>query len=100
MKIHQIAQGARFQYEGQIYTKTGPMMAQSEAGETRVIPRYVVLQPVDAVATAAAATDRPLDRQALQQAFDTFFQRCSELVPAADQAELQAARSRFLKHLQ
>ncbi|HET7775260.1 MAG TPA: hypothetical protein VFK74_02760 [Azospira sp.] len=97
MKIHQIAQGARFQYEGQIYTKTGPMMAQSEAGETRVIPRYVVLQPMDAVATAV---DRPLDRQALQQAFDTFFQRCSELVAAADQAELQAARSRFLKHLQ
>ena len=44
MKINDIPLGGRFVLEGQTYVKTGPMMARGEGGETRVVPRYMVLQ--------------------------------------------------------
>ena len=56
MKINDIPLGGRFVLEGQTYVKTGPMMARGEGGETRVVPRYMVLQAADgAVAGPQAA---------------------------------------------
>lgn len=98
MKIHQIAQGARFHYDGQVYVKTGPMMARSESGEQRVIPRYVVLTPVDESASRQTE-DRQNRRESVEQAFEQFFAVCSALVDGSAQPQLEAARARFLQQL-
>ena len=47
MKLTQLPLGARFEYEGEIFTKTGPMTAASEKGGQRMIPRYAVLKPAE-----------------------------------------------------
>ena len=46
MKIHQLPQGARFEYEDEEYVKTGPLFGTGKAGQ-RLIPRYAVLKPLD-----------------------------------------------------
>ena len=43
--------GARFEYEGVVYFKTGPLTASSEAGGQRIIPRHAVLRSLEAPAT-------------------------------------------------
>lgn len=78
MKINDIPLGGRFVLEGQTYVKTGPMMARGEGGETRVVPRYMVLQA------------------ALGQAWSRFYAECRQLVPPQAQGQLEAARQRFL----
>jgi uncharacterized protein (DUF1330 family) len=51
MKIHQLPMGARFEYEGAEYVKTGPQLA-SGAGGQKLIPKYAVLKPLDGPAFA------------------------------------------------
>ena len=38
MKLQHLAIGARFEFEGQVYVKTGPLTASAEQGGQRVIP--------------------------------------------------------------
>lgn len=92
MKIHQLPLGARFEYQGEVYVKTAPMMARSDAGVQRLVPRYAVLTLVEAEAEAASGPG-------LRRDFDTFYQVCTRLVPPEAQAELAAARERFLERL-
>ena len=47
MKLQQLAMGARFEYEGVTYVKTGPMTASSDAGGQRIIPRYANLRVLE-----------------------------------------------------
>ncbi len=97
MKINDIPLGGRFVLEGQTYVKTGPMMARGEGGETRVVPRYMVLQAADgAVAGTPAAPAPAADRAALSQAWSRFYAECRQLVPPQAQDQLEAARQRFL----
>jgi len=91
--------GGRFQLDGQTYTKSGPMMAVSASGESRVVPRYVVLQAVPD-GNQAAQAEVPASRDRVHTAFDEFFATCRNLVPLSDQEALLAARERFLKQLE
>ena len=92
MKIHQLPLGARFEYQGETYVKTAPMMARSDAGVQRMVPRYAVL-------TLVEAESDPSSSQGLRRDFDTFYQVCARLVAPESQAELEAARERFLERL-
>lgn len=99
MKIHQLPMGARFEYEGAEYVKTGPLLATGPAGQ-RLIPKYVVLKPLDGVPVAAQREGRPaLPRAEVMAAFAAFHAACRALVPQERQAELEAARDAFLKAL-
>ncbi|MBK5914297.1 hypothetical protein [Rhodocyclus purpureus] len=97
MKIHQLPQGARFEYEGEEYVKTGPMLATGKGG-VRLIPKYAVLKPVGEV---EAARETPkggaIAREKLLAAFATFYAECQSLVPEERQSELRSARVRFLE---
>ena len=62
MKLTQLPLGARFEYDGEIFTKTGPMTAASEKHGQRMIPRYAVLKPADGFTPPAqpeAASNTP-----------------------------------------
>ena len=84
-------------YAGQVYTKTGPMMAADPSGRTQMIPRYAVLAPADgATADAVRHADSTPD---IRTAFDDFYRVCETLVPAGGQAALQQARAQFLLQL-
>ena len=98
MKIHQLSQGARFEYEGHEYVKTGPMSGTGKGGQ-RLIPRYAVLTALDNVETARDPKNDALHRSSVLSAFDAFYTECEALVPEDKQAALAVARDRFLRAL-
>lgn len=102
MKFQLLPLGARFEYEGKVYVKTGPMTASSEQGGQRMIPRFAVLKPLDAAPPAPSRkAGRKLDEAAVLAAFEGFYGECAAL--QADDADarqrLEAARRRFLDSL-
>ena len=97
MKIHQLPMGARFEYEGREYTKTGPQIG-SGAGGQRLIPKYAVLKALDGM-PAATSPRGPLAREAVLAAFECFHAACVPLVPEERRDALAAARAEFLKAL-
>ncbi len=100
MKIHQLPIGARFELEGDEYVKTGPLVGtRSQDGRQRLIPRHVVLKPLDAVVAAPATKSATLARADVLAAFEAFAAECALIVGDEGQAALSAARERFLKAL-
>jgi hypothetical protein len=98
MKIHQLPLGARFEYAGEEYVKTGPLVASGKGGQ-RLIPKYAVLRVLGEGASATPAPPRSLDRQAVQAAGERFHARCAALVPVEKRAELDAASADFLRDI-
>ena len=100
MKIHQLPIGARFEYEGEEYVKTGPMFATGKAGQ-RLVPKYAVLKPLgDPGAVVEKSMSASVSRAAVLAAFETFSVQCRALVPEDRQGALEAARDGFLKALE
>ena len=98
MKLQHLAIGDRFEYDGRIFVKTGPLTASSDQGGQQIIPRYAVLKPLDQPASGnkTAGRDR-VNKAAVLAAFDRFYRTSERLCDAAAQAELAKARSEFLK---
>ncbi|MGB4065421.1 MAG: hypothetical protein WBK19_16480 [Azonexus sp.] len=94
MKLQDLPMGARFEYEGLVYVKTGPLTASSEAGGQRIIPRHAVLKPLNQPANEGKGR---LEGAVVRKAFNAFFETCDRLVGEAGHAELEQARQRFLK---
>ncbi|MBI4987023.1 MAG: hypothetical protein HZC24_17175 [Rhodocyclales bacterium] len=100
MKIHQLPLGARFEYEGQEYVKTGPLIGAGSAGQ-RLIPKYATLRPLDQADAPPPATSRAtLARADVLVAFAAFYAQCKAIVPEDRQAALDTARERFLQSLE
>lgn len=99
MKIHLIPMGTRFEYEGEEYVKSGPMIGSGKNGQ-RLIPKYAVLKLVgESGASGNAAAGTVPSPAAVLQAFDAFYAKCQTLVGAELHAELAAARAEFLAAL-
>jgi len=94
MKLQHLAIGARFEYEGLVFVKTGPLTGSSEVGGQRIIPRHAVLRPLDLPATEGKGR---LEAPVVRKAFNAFFETCDRLVGETGHAELELARQRFLK---
>lgn len=100
MKIHQLPDGARFEYEGKEYVKSGPMFGTGADGQ-RMIPRYAVLKPLDAVVpTTEKKGVSMLPRADVLRAFEAFYAECYTLVPVSERLALEAAKGRALKLLE
>jgi hypothetical protein len=108
MKFQQLALGARFEFEGTDYVKSGPLTATSAAGLQRMIPRFAVLKPLDSAQSVAPvkAVGR-IEAERVLTAFEAFYQDAASLLQADDAqpssqklATLFAARQRFLNGLE
>ncbi|HOI52526.1 MAG TPA: hypothetical protein PLN02_09130 [Azonexus sp.] len=97
MKLQHLAIGDRFEYEGKIFVKTGPLTASSDQGGQQVIPRYAVLKPLDQPQPESRAGGRErLNKAAVLAAFDRFYRTSERLCDSTAHAELARARSEFL----
>lgn len=99
MKIQHLPIGARFEFDGQIFVKTGPMTAASEAGGQRVIPRYATLRALEAPVIEKAPKAGTVDRARVMAAFAEYEAICSGLLDEASKPKLEAARQAFLAAL-
>ena len=101
MKLQHLAIGARFEYEGKVFVKTGPLTAASDDGGQQLIPRYAVLKPLDLPAgqEAPGVGVRKLDPGKVRQAFETFYAECRQHCPPEAATALEAARVAFLAAL-
>ena len=100
MKLEHLAIGARFEYQGKVFVKTGPLTAASEAGGQQMIPRYAVLRPLD----PPPPEDKPgprrkLDEAKVRAAFDEFYRTCFRITDDFSRPELEAAKQRFMAAL-
>ncbi len=95
MKFSMLPLGARFEFEGKVYTKTGPVAATSESGGQRMIPRYAVLRPLDGSLQAPEVTPkRKLDAHQVEAAFETFYAACGQALVEAVQDEVRLGDAR------
>ena len=100
MKLQHLAVGARFEYEGVVYVKTGPLTASSEQGGARIIPRSATLKPVDLpLADGKREGSEGIDLRTVRTAFDIFFETCNRLVDQDRREALAKARNDFLASL-
>lgn len=100
MKLHDLAIGARFEYNGKVFVKTGPITATSEEGGQQMIPRYAVLKPLDVTpADTPEPAQEKVSETAIRIAFERFYQVALRSASAAAHEDLEAARDRFLRTL-
>ncbi len=110
MKFPMLSLGARFEFEGKIYTKAGPLTARGEDGGQRMIPRFAVLRPLDGAAMEAPPPiRRKLDEAKVMVALEVFHGICVGLLQSvADDpaqveirlAELDTARQHLIAGLE
>ena len=100
MKLQHLAIGDRFEYNGKVFVKTGPLTASSDEGGQQIIPRYAVLKPLNPPPhEEKPGLRRNLDEKTVLAAFDDFYQACSTLLDDSAQPALIDARQRFLDRL-
>ena len=109
MRFPQLPIGARFEYQGKVYVKVGPISASAEEGGQRMIPRHAMLRVLDGSAPAPAPRPaRSLDEVTVLQAFETFHGTCLRAMTEAIQdverlgiarRDLAQAREDFLAAL-
>lgn len=100
MKLQHLPIGARFEFEGEIFVKTGPLTASSESSGQRVIPRYAVLRPLDPPPEAghSAASNRPTVA-AVRAAYAAAEAVLREALGESAESALAQARRRFFNGL-
>ena len=100
MKLQHLAIGDRFEYNGKVFVKTGPLTASSDEGGQQIIPRYAVLKPINPPPREEKpGLRRRLDEKTVRAAFDDFYQVCSTLVDDSALPALVEARDRFLERV-
>jgi hypothetical protein len=100
MRLQDLPVGARFEYQGKVFVKTGPITATAENGGQRMIPRYADLWPLDPLPEKPPASKRTLDEARVRAAFDEFYRTCFRITDEFSRTELEAARRRFIAALE
>jgi hypothetical protein len=100
MKLQDLPVGTRFEYQGRVFVKTGPITATAEDGSQRMIPRYADLRPLDPLPEKPPVSQRTLDEARVRAAFDAFYRTCFRITDDFSRAELEAARRRFIAALE
>ncbi len=108
VKFPQLAVGQRFEYQGKIHVKVGPLTARAEdGGRDWMIPRYAVVKPIGGAPTLV---DQRARYRETFEAFDVFYGHCLRTLEEAmapwpeerarhARDELEAARRAFLDRL-
>ena len=95
MKIDQLPIGARFEYRGEEYVKTGPLFGTGQNGP-QLIPRSAILRPIGKPEDAHESVNDRVARADILRAFNAFYAECRALVPGEQQKTLELLRGKFL----
>jgi hypothetical protein len=101
VKFHEISIGQPFNFEGDVYVKTGPVMASRERDGSRRLMRrssQVTLSDEETCAESveAATSTEVLTREQVLTAFEAFLGLCDrcleDMLDACDQRAVEEAR--------
>ena len=107
MKFKLLSIGQKFEYEGETFVKTSPLVASNvKTSHNKMIPRYASLKLLDETGSVKQKViNEPVIAQEILNAFNTFYARCIEtletnnvLVPIIKD-ELDKARDEFTQSL-
>ena len=114
MKLFELAIGQRFEHQGQIYTKTTPMIAVDDSGKQVFIRRsaevkLVVCEEIPSFASIGEES-QTIEIATVLESFDRFFHECKHYLDAVSaenaadtreqaQKNLETARQKFIDDL-
>ena len=107
MKFKLLSIGQKFEYDGEVYVKTSPLIASNvETGHNKMIPRYATLTLLDESGTQKQKIKKDaVNAQEILNAFNIFYEKCigilednNVLVPLIKD-EIDKARDEFTQHL-
>ena len=107
MKFKLLSIGQKFEYEGETYVKTSPLIASNiKTSHNKMIPRYASLRLLDDAGTKDQQTKKEaVNAEEILNAFNTFYETCINtleekkvLIPEIKD-ELDKARDNFTKYL-
>ncbi len=111
MKFMDLDMGQQFELEGEIFVRTGPLVAShAESGKQRFMARYMMVKPVGTVPSEVARKQEMLSSDRVNRALENYHGHClnllrqleAELTPdrlSSIRAQLDQARQAFLDSL-
>ena len=107
MKFKLLSIGQKFEYEGETYVKTSPLIASNiKTSHNKMIPRYVSLTLLDDTGTREQQIKKDsVDSQEILDAFNVFYEQCiaalenNNALDPSIKKELDNARDIFVKHI-
>lgn len=107
MKFKLLSIGQKFEYEGDIYVKTSPLIASDiKTSQNKMIPRSAMLTVLDETGTSKQQIKKePINSQEILCAFNLFYEKCittlenNNVLAPIIKDELDNARDVFTKHL-
>lgn len=110
-KFSLLAIGDAFEYQGEQYTKSGPLTASRlDNGSQRMIPRSAVVAPLSAtISTVSEVKAKQLPAEEVLEAFEQYHKGCKEWLAMTEKVDealaarigeaMETARERFLAEL-
>lgn len=107
MKFKLLSIGQKFEYEGDVYIKTSPLIASNvETSHNKMIPRYAMLTLLDdAGISKQEITKETVNSQEILNSFNFFYESCistleknNVLIPQIKD-ELDKARDDFIQNI-
>lgn len=99
MKFKLLSIGQKFEYKGETYVKTSPLIASNvETGHNKMIPAYAVLQLQEqSVVEKEVSKKDNLKSEQVIKAFNEFYSSCVSLIE--DKKVLDIARDKFMQSI-
>lgn len=110
-KFTLLAVGEAFEFQGERYTKSGPLTAsRSDNGSQRMIPRSAVVVPLaESASVTQAIGDKSLPAEQVLEAFAHYHKGCIEWLAMTEKVDaalaatireaMETAKTRFLAEL-
>ena len=100
MKFVDLAMGQQFELDGEVYVRSGPLVAShAGSGKQRFMARYMVIKPVGAVPAEVPRRPEILSTETVISAFDTFHGHCQDMLqqlePMLQPDQLSAIRTQL-----
>lgn len=97
LKFHELPIGQQFEFEGEIYAKSAPLVAShAQSGKQKFMPRYAVVRLAGETMPAAPVAKSGMIRAELVgSAFEEFYACCLAMLENLPVEKQDAAREEF-----